>query len=147
MNNEQTIKALNELLSDVQVFYMNVKGYHWNVTGQHFFKLHEEYEELYNELAENGDEIAERILMLEGQPLHAYSDFIKKASIKEETNVSDGFETAQGVLNGIKKLMVKEREVIATAEKQEDHVTVDLITGMLVSQEKRQWMLKAFLNK
>lgn len=147
MDNKKTIEALNGLLSEVQVTYMNVKGYHWNIKGQNFFQLHEKYEELYNELAENGDEIAERILMLEGKPLHSYSDFVKKASVKEVTDVEDGMETVKSFLEDLKVLMKKEREMISIAEEQEDHVTVDLATGMLVSQEKTKWMLKSFLSK
>jgi starvation-inducible DNA-binding protein len=42
----RTVDKLNLLLSDVQVFYMNVRGYHWNIKGKEFFLLHEKYEEL-----------------------------------------------------------------------------------------------------
>ncbi len=146
MENDKTIGKLNELLSDVQVAYMNVKGFHWNVKGQNFFMLHEKYEELYNELAENGDEIAERILMLEGKPLHSYSDFIKHASVKEIVDISEGKETVKAFLNDLDILMKKERELIAIAEDSDDDVTADLAIGMLESQEKTKWMLKSFLS-
>ena len=29
--------ALNDLLSNYQIFYMNVRGYHWNIKGENFF--------------------------------------------------------------------------------------------------------------
>ena len=35
MNLEQN---LNELLSDLNVFYRKLQNYHWNVTGQDFFQ-------------------------------------------------------------------------------------------------------------
>ena len=31
---------LNDLLSNYQVFYMNVRGFHWNIKGEKFFELH-----------------------------------------------------------------------------------------------------------
>ncbi len=43
-------KELNQLLSDYQVFYMNVRGFHWNIKGEKFFELHAKFEELYNDL-------------------------------------------------------------------------------------------------
>ena len=47
MNLEQN---LNELLSDLNVFYRKLQNYHWNVTGQDFFQAHSKLEELYNEI-------------------------------------------------------------------------------------------------
>jgi starvation-inducible DNA-binding protein len=38
--------ALNDLLSNYQIFYMNVRGYHWNIKGDNFFELHAKFEEL-----------------------------------------------------------------------------------------------------
>ena len=40
----KVVEKLNILLSNVQVFYMNVRGFHWNITGKQFFKLHEKFE-------------------------------------------------------------------------------------------------------
>ena len=40
---EKLASTLNELLSNYQIFYMNVRGYHWNVKGQQFFQLHEKF--------------------------------------------------------------------------------------------------------
>ena len=37
---EQLGDKLNELLSNYQVFYMNVRGFHWNIKGERFFELH-----------------------------------------------------------------------------------------------------------
>ena len=84
------VERLNGLLANYHVFYTNVRGYHWNVRGSDFFTLHVKFEELYTAMQLQIDEIAERILMLNGTPLHASSDFLRIASIKEDTNVSEG---------------------------------------------------------
>ncbi|MBN2610646.1 MAG: DNA starvation/stationary phase protection protein [Bacteroidales bacterium] len=140
------VDKLNGLLSDVQLFYMNARGFHWNIKGNQFFMLHEKFEKLYDTLADNADEIAERILMLEGAPLHAFSDYIKKSDIKEIKNVSTGQETVKHVVDGINMLLEKEREISSLAGDAGDDATVDLVTGMIAAQEKDLWMYRSFLK-
>lgn len=67
MNN--LVQNLNELLSDLNVFFRKLQNYHWNVEGMDFFMMHEKLEEYYNEISVSIDEIAEHILILGGQPL------------------------------------------------------------------------------
>ncbi len=142
----QMVKKLNELLSNVQVSYMNVRGFHWNITGKYFFKLHENYEELYNDLNEKADEIAERILMLNGQPLHSFSEYLKVSGITEKTNVSTDTATVKEVLNTLDNLLKLEREIASVAAENGDDGTVDLVTGYISGQEKMVWMYNAFLK-
>ncbi|MGE4586689.1 MAG: Dps family protein [Mangrovibacterium sp.] len=139
-------EKLNVFLSNVQVFYMNVRGFHWNITGKNFFKLHEKFEELYDDLNEKADEIAERILMLEGKPVHAFSEYLKIAEIKEITNVSTDVETIKEVVAGLLVLLKQEREIVDLAGDNRDEGTVDLATGYIAEQEKMIWMLNAFLK-
>ena len=103
-------EALNALLANYQVLYMNVRGYHWNITGPQFFELHAKFEETYNDLLTKVDELAERILTLGSQPRHAYSDYLKTADIKEHTNVTDDKGTLRGLLEGYSILLQQQRE-------------------------------------
>jgi len=143
---EQITSKLNFLLADVQVFYQNVRGYHWNIKGNRFFILHEKFEELYDNLNEMADEIAERILMLGQTPMHAYSDYISSASIKESKDKSTTEETVKEVISGIEALLSKERDIIKLASEYDDEGTIDLMTGYISAQEKTLWMYKAFLG-
>ena len=140
----QIAEKLNVLLSNVQVFYMNVRGFHWNITGKHFFKLHEKFEELYDDLNEKADEIAERILMLEGKPIHSFSEYLKISVIKEKTNVSTDSAAVKEVINGFLVLLKIEREIASLASDNGDEGTVDLVTGYISEQEKMIWMYNAF---
>jgi starvation-inducible DNA-binding protein len=143
---EKVAGKLNALLSDVQVFYMNVRGYHWNITGKHFFLLHAKFEELYDKLNDMADEVAERILMLGGSPVHAFSKYLKMASLSEKENVTSSEETVKEVLNGIEQLLKGEREILSMAADAGDDGTVDLMTGFIEDQEKMVWMYSAFLK-
>ncbi len=139
-------EKLNVFLSNVQVAYMNVRGYHWNIVGRHFFRLHEKFEEVYDVLNEMADEIAERILMLDGTPVHAFSKYLKLATIKEKENVSTSEETVKELIAEINELLKNEREIIALAGDNGDDGTVDLMTGYITQQEKLLWMLNASLK-
>ena len=72
---------LNKLLASYQILYMNVRGFHWNIRGNQFFELHLKFEEIYNDLLLKVDALAERILTLDGVPLHSFSDYIKVSAI------------------------------------------------------------------
>lgn len=142
----QMADKLNVLLSNVQVFYMNVRGFHWNITGKYFFKLHENFEELYNDLNEKADEIAERILMLEGKPLHSFSEYLKLSVITEKTDISSDTATVNEVLDALNILLKLEREIVSFAAENDDEGTVDLMTGYISGQEKMVWMYSAFIK-
>jgi len=140
---EKMCSKLNEFLSDVQVFYMNVRGFHWNITGKQFFMLHEKYEELYDALNDMADEIAERILMLEGTPVHAFSKYLKQAGLSEKENISSAEGTLKEVIAGLQHLLKVEREIITMAGDAGDDGTVDLMSGYVDAQEKMIWMYNA----
>ena len=142
----QMVEKLNLLLSNVQVFYMNVRGFHWNITGKHFFKLHEKFEELYDNLNEKADEIAERVLMLEGKPIHAFSEYLKISQIKEKTDVTTDSDSIKEILQSLLILLKLEREIAFDAADGKDDGTVNLVTGYISEQEKLIWMLNAFMK-
>ena len=141
------VDSLNDLLANYQLFYQNLRGFHWNIKGDRFFELHLKFEEYYNDAILKIDEIAERILTLEGTPLHAYSAYMKQAEIKEVTNVSDGNTCVREIVNGLVVLVKKEREILVLAAEAGDDGTQDMINPYISQQEKTLWMLRAYLNE
>ncbi|HZJ79988.1 MAG TPA: DNA starvation/stationary phase protection protein [Dysgonamonadaceae bacterium] len=137
---------LQNLLADFQVYYTNLRGFHWNIVGKQFYRLHDQFEELYDEASDQIDEIAERILMLGETPKHNFSDYLKVSKIKESAVVSDTKETVSLVLDYLKVLIAKEREIVELAGDANDEVTADLMVGYLEGQEKTIWMLTAYLS-
>jgi starvation-inducible DNA-binding protein len=142
--NQKLVDELNGLLADYQIFYQNLRGLHWNVKGPQFFSLHEKYEELYNETAEVVDEIAERILMVEGQPLHTFADYVKTSDLKQAGTVADGRKGVEIVLDNSQTLLKKLYEVLETADG--DEGTSALLGDLIGATEKRIWMLKSWLS-
>lgn len=141
---QATAIALNDLLSNYQLFYMNLRGYHWNIKGKKFFELHLKFEELYNDALIKVDEIAERVLTLGETPIHTYADYLKHAEIKATENVTDGEAAINNILTSLKILLQKERTILAAAAQASDEGTVSLMSDYIVEQEKLVWMLEAY---
>ena len=144
--NEVLVKEMNEFLADLQIFYQNLRGFHWNVKGSLFFVLHAKFEEYYNETAEIVDSVAERILMIGGEPLHAFSDYLKVAKIPEVKNINDGKEAVSAIVKQSEMLLRKMNKLMDFASDSEDEGTVTLFSDMIGETEKRIWMLKTFLS-
>lgn len=139
-------ELLNDLLANYQLFYINTRGFHWNITGDKFFELHAKFEELYTDALGKVDELAERIRTLEQTPLHSFTAYLKQASIKEASNITDGIESVKKVLEGFKILLEKERELLKVAEDAGDEGTASMMSDYIREQEKLVWMYSAFLK-
>ena len=149
LNSEKAIvlsNTLNELLSDYQMFYQNLRGLHWNIKGREFFELHVKFEEFYDDAVIKVDEIAERILTLEGEPLHTFSSYIKVSEIKEEKGVSDGEKGVEIIINNFSTLILKERKILKLAAEADDEGTASLMSDYISETEKTLWMLSSYLK-
>ena len=107
---------LNDLLSNYQLFYMNLRGFHWNIKGKKFFELHLKFEELYNDALIKVDEIAERVLTLSATPLHSFKKYLETSDIKTAENVTDGEVAIDSILKALKTLLGKERRRTSVTE-------------------------------
>ncbi|MFT5217849.1 MAG: starvation-inducible DNA-binding protein [Parvicella sp.] len=137
---------LNDLLANYQLFYQNLRGLHWNIKGKEFFELHLKFEELYDDAVIKVDEIAERILTLEGEPLHTFSDYLKTTEIKEEKNVTAGERGVEIIVKNFSTLIVKERAILALAASADDEGTISLMSDYISQTEKTLWMLSSYLK-
>ena len=140
MNLEQN---LNELLSDLNVFYRKLQNYHWNVTGEDFFQAHSKLEELYNEINEQIDEVAEHILILGEEPLGTLKDYLEKTNITEAENKKiKSQEVFQTIQKDYKKLLEKVTEIKEKADEQKEYSTSALMDDYILDYSKIIWMLK-----
>lgn len=142
----QLVVELNDLLANYQLFYQNLRGLHWNIKGKEFFELHLKFEELYDDAVVKVDEIAERILTLEGEPLHSFTDYLKTAEIKEERNVTNGTQGVEIIVKNFSTLIAKERHILSLAADAEDEGSVSLMSDYISQTEKTLWMLSSYLR-
>lgn len=136
---------LNKLLASYQILYMNVRGFHWNIRGNQFFELHLKFEEIYNDLLLKVDALAERILTLDGVPLHSFSDYIKVSAIPEQKGLHDGRACVESLLESFRELLVAQRRILGQAAEAGDEGTSSILSDYVQQQEKLVWMLRAYL--
>ena len=136
---------LNELLANFQIYYQNLRGLHWNIKGRSFFELHVKFEELYTDAQEKVDLIAERILTLQGTPLHTFEDYQMIATVPVGKNISKDIEAVQIVVNSLEELIKIERRILEKSGEADDEGTNSLMSDFITEQEKTVWMMKAWL--
>lgn len=144
--NNRLINDLNALLADYQIYYQNLRGFHWNIQGKHFFELHVKFEELYNDSAMKIDEIAERILTIDGLPLHSFDDYLSTATISPKKNIHNGEKAVAAIIEDLQSIVVTEKEIKEQAANAGDDGTEDLMSAFIDGQEKVLWMMKAWLK-
>lgn len=137
--------SLNELLANFQVYYQNLRGLHWNIKGKSFFELHVKFEELYTDSQEKIDFIAERILTLEGTPLHTFQDYTSLAEVPVGKNISNDRESVELIVTSLTKLIEIERKILNQSDEADDEGTNSMMSDFISEQEKTVWMLKAWL--
>lgn len=136
---------LNKLLASYQILYMNVRGFHWNIRGNQFFELHLKFEEIYNDLLLKVDALAERILTLDGVPMHSFSDYLKVSAIPEQKGLHDGPACVESLLDSFRELLVAQRRILGQAAEAGDEGTASILSDYVQQQEKLVWMLRAYL--
>ena len=143
---KEVSNMLNDLLANYQVFYQNLRGFHWNVKGKAFFELHLKFEELYNDAVIKVDEIAERILTLQGVPLHTFEDYLDITSITSYRNDKVESESVQLVIDNFSTLIIKERAILTKAGEADDEGTASQMSDYITETEKTLWMLNSYIG-
>jgi len=137
---------LNTLLSNFQVYYQSLRGLHWNIKGKSFFELHIKFEELYTDAQEKVDVIAERILTLQGKPLHTFDQYTEIATVPIGKNISNDVEAVTLIVSSLSSLMKIEREILIFSDEADDEGTNSMISDFISEQEKTMWMMNAWLG-
>jgi len=140
------VEELSYLLANFQVYYQSLRGLHWNIKGRSFFELHVKFEEFHTDTQEKVDLIAERILTLEGKPLHTFSDYEKNAVVPIAKNISNDVKVVELIVKSLSELLKIERAILNKSGKANDEGTNTMMSDFISEQEKTIWMMKAWLN-
>lgn len=145
---ENTVKDLNVLLADLNVFYRKLQNYHWNVYGKDFFVLHAKLEEYYDEVNKQIDEIAEHILMLGSQPLGTMQDYLNITCIVEAKNEKIALcNVFENLIKDFETLLKKVTDIKKEADEQNQYATSALMDEYISNYMKTLWMLNQSMEK
>lgn len=140
------VEELNTLLANFQTYYQSLRGLHWNIKGKNFFELHLKFEELYTDSQEKVDLVAERILTLQGTPLHTFLDYTELAKVPVAHNISNDVEAVGLVVTSISELLKIERTILNISDEASDEGTNSMMSDFISEQEKTLWMMNAWLG-
>jgi len=141
------VDNLNGLLANFQIYYQSLRGLHWNIKGKNFFELHVKFEEFYTDSQVKIDDIAERILTLQGKPMHTFTDYINNASVPVGRDISNDVAGVALVVNSLSELLIIEREILNLSDEAGDEGTNSMMSDFIAEQEKTIWMLNSWLGK
>lgn len=141
---ELTVK-LNELLANFQVYYQNLRGLHWNIKGRNFFELHAKFEAFYLDAQEKIDAVAERILTLQGTPLHTFGAYNEFATVPVGKNISKDEKAVGLIVESLLELLKIERSILEFSDLANDEGTNAMMSDFIAEQEKTLWMMNAWL--
>jgi len=143
---KKSVDYLNSLLAYFQIYYQNLRGLHWNIKGKNFFDLHTKFEEFYTDSQIKIDEIAERILTLQGKPLHTFSDYIAHSNVPVGKDISNDEEAVKLVISSLSELLKMERIILELSDTIGDEGTNAMMSDFISEQEKTIWMLNSWLG-
>ena len=141
---KDVVNELNTLIADFTVFYQKLRHYHWNVKGEEFFKLHEKFEEIYTETGDVIDGLAERVVGLEGVPLHTLAHMLESTGLEEDVDLPAAGEMVSRTVKDMEAINDKLLNAISAAEKAGDRTTTNLLDDVHDGLEAHLWMLKSW---
>lgn len=142
---EELVRKLNDLLANFQVYYQSLRGLHWNIKGKNFFELHLKFEEFYTDSQIKIDLIAERILTLQGKPLHTFNDYSSLAKVPVGKDISNDVKAVELVVTSLSELLKIERIILNESDAANDEGTNSMMSDFIAEQEKTIWMMNAWL--
>ena len=147
-NRKEICKVLQVLLSNEYLLYTKTLNFHWNVESPHFHDAHAFFKDQYEQLFVIVDDVAEKIRSRGLKSFGSAQDFIKHATIKEETKYNlNFFQMVQELLNDHETIIRELRKDQEAVMELNDQGTNNFLIGIMETHEKMAWMLRAHLVK
>jgi starvation-inducible DNA-binding protein len=136
---------LLEFLATTYAVYLKTQNFHWNVKSPNFYAYHLFFEKQYEELAEAVDVIAERFRAIGIVVPASFEEFAKISKVKGagEQNAKEMLETLLADHTLLSNFC---KEMIKTAEQNNDYGTQDLFIERLRAHDKHAWMLQSSVS-
>ena len=145
-NRKKIAEGLSALLADSYTLYQMTHNFHWNVTGPQFNTLHTMFMGQYTEQWAALDVIAERIRALGYPAPGTYSEFVKRASIKEVEGVPKATDMVRHLVKAQEATAKTARKLFPLVDAANDQPTADVLTQRIDVHEKTAWMLRSLLE-
>lgn len=146
-NRKKIAEGLCNLLADSYTLYLMTHNFHWNVKGPQFNTLHTMFMTQYTEQWAALDLIAERIRALGYPAPGTYSEFVKRASIREVSGVPKAEDMIRHLVKAQEATAKTARKLFPVVDSANDQPTADVLTQRIDVHEKTAWMLRSLLEE
>ncbi|KYF73645.1 DNA starvation/stationary phase protection protein [Sorangium cellulosum] len=143
----ESIKALNQILSDTLVLRDMYKKHHWQVSGPTFFQLHLLFDKHFKEQTALIDMLGERIQMLGGVAIAMAHDVAEMTKVERPPRGREQVPAQLSrLLDAHEVILAETREAVTLATENRDDGTADLLMGdVLRTNEMQVWFLSEHL--
>ncbi|WP_434043662.1 MULTISPECIES: Dps family protein [Sorangium] len=143
----ESIKALNQILSDTLVLRDMYKKHHWQTSGPTFFQLHLLFDKHFKEQTALIDMLGERVQMLGGVAIAMAHDVAEVTKIERPPRGREQVPTQLSrLLDAHEVILAEAREAVTRATENRDDGTADLLIGdVLRTNEMQVWFLSEHL--
>jgi starvation-inducible DNA-binding protein len=143
----ESIRALNQILSDTLVLRDMYKKHHWQVSGATFFQLHLLFDKHFKEQAALIDMIGERIQTLGGIAIAMAHDVAEMTRIARAPRGREQVPAQiSRLLDAHEVILAETREAVKLATDNRDDGTADLLmSDVLRTNEMQVWFLSEHL--
>ncbi|WP_437778387.1 Dps family protein [Sorangium sp. So ce1097] len=143
----ESIKALNQILSDTLVLRDMYKKHHWQVSGPTFFQLHLLFDKHFKEQTALIDMLGERVQMLGGVAIAMAHDVADMTRVERPPRGREQVPTQISRLLDAHEIIVAEtREAVKLTTENGDDGTADLlVSDVLRTNEMHVWFLSEHL--
>ncbi|WP_437875945.1 Dps family protein [Sorangium sp. So ce513] len=143
----ESIKALNQILSDTLVLRDMYKKHHWQVSGPTFFQLHLLYDKHSKEQTALIDMLGERVQMLGGVAIAMAQDVAEMTKVQRSPRGREQVPAQLSrLLDAHEVILAETREAVKLATENGDDGTADLLVGdVLRTNEMQVWFLSEHL--
>jgi len=135
---------MQQLLSDVALFYHTVHEFHWNVVGPDFYEYHKLFDEIVSDVYESIDPIAENIRKLGGRVKYKMSELVGIASLQE---VAEGIVESRSLTLQLVQLNSNLINTLMTtfdlANKSNQQGVANFLAERIDMHQKWDWFLKS----
>ncbi|WP_433930523.1 Dps family protein [Sorangium cellulosum] len=143
----ESVKALNQILSDTLVLRDMYKKHHWQVSGPTFFQLHLLFDKHFKEQTALIDMLGERIQMLGGVAIAMAHDVAEMTKVERPPRGREQVPAQLSrLLDAHEVILAETREAVTLATENRDDGTADLLmSDVLRTNEMQVWFLSEHL--
>ena len=144
---ERLVELMKKLLADTFAFRLKAQYYHWNVEGPDFKQYHDLFSDLYTKADSEIDDIAEHIRALDAYAPGSFKRYLELTVIQDEETVPAALEMINRIAVDNMKLHTSLKAAHGVADELGQRGIVNFLEGLIDSNEKTQWMLRATLKR